>query len=139
MFDMHDHEIIFKWQSLIWCSREGFTNLVVVRTWSCGGSGGSKNGNRSRSQQTGNRGAVRASAKCSRADSMRLLVLAAVVMLSTLQANVRARYPSQSQEVSFCPILDEYCQCSVDLQEFICRAAGFTTVPSALPHSITKL
>lgn len=81
-------------------------------------------------------------AECSRADSMRLLVLAAVVVtMSTLRADlVRARFSSsQSPEVAQCPILEDRCQCSSDLQEFVCRAAGFTTVPTALPLTITKL
>lgn len=44
-----------------------------------------------------------------------------------------------SQELTFCAGFDNKCQCSQDLKEFSCRAAGFLNVPINLPSTIVKL
>ncbi|XP_065158944.1 lutropin-choriogonadotropic hormone receptor isoform X2 [Atheta coriaria] len=77
---------------------------------------------------------------------MRLLLLAAVVMLSKLQPHAARltvteghHHQPHDASTSSCPILEGQCRCSADLQEFVCKTAGFTTVPSTLPNTITKL
>ncbi|RZC36449.1 hypothetical protein BDFB_007467 [Asbolus verrucosus] len=47
--------------------------------------------------------------------------------------------PTDSATPAPCAILEERCQCTPDLQEFVCRTAGFTEVPQNLPYSIAKL
>lgn len=75
------------------------------------------------------------------------LLFAFFAFFSWTPAGASARYsPSSSNqagggnlESSYCPVFEEKCRCSVDLLEFMCRAAGFRTLPQDLPHSITKL
>jgi hypothetical protein len=47
--------------------------------------------------------------------------------------------PTDSATSAPCAILEDRCQCTPDLQEFVCRTAGFTEVPPNLPYSITQL
>lgn len=68
---------------------------------------------------------------------MRLLLLAAVVMLSAMQRRAGAR--RDVPDAARCPVLEDRCRCSLDLQEFVCREAGFVEVPEQLPPTITKL
>ncbi|KAK9753362.1 hypothetical protein QE152_g3493 [Popillia japonica] len=89
-----------------------------------------------------------------RADhSMRLhqhLMLAAVVLLVMLLLFERwphvgalillpTQKSSQQHEPTFCPILEDYCRCTANQQEFVCKAAGFTSIPGDLPDSVFKL
>lgn len=39
----------------------------------------------------------------------------------------------------YCPVLEDVCRCGLNLQEFVCREAGFTGVPQVLPTTVTKL
>ncbi|GJQ77373.1 hypothetical protein Trydic_g20779 [Trypoxylus dichotomus] len=73
------------------------------------------------------------------------LMLAAVLvmlLLFTRWPHVGALLlPTQKShhETTFCPILEDYCRCTANQQEFVCKAAGFTAIPEELPDSVFKL
>ncbi|XP_063916114.1 lutropin-choriogonadotropic hormone receptor isoform X1 [Zophobas morio] len=61
-----------------------------------------------------------------------------LVIAAAVYAALGAAVPPTDPATAPCAILEERCQCTPDLQEFVCRTAGFTEVPH-LPYSITKL
>ncbi|XP_008192240.1 lutropin-choriogonadotropic hormone receptor isoform X3 [Tribolium castaneum] len=65
-----------------------------------------------------------------------VLVIAAAAVYAAFGASVP---PTDPATAAPCAILEDRCQCTPDLQEFVCRTAGFTEVPHTLPYSITKL
>lgn len=71
-----------------------------------------------------------------------VLILPANSLPETMQTHAIQQQPTNHkipQEITYCPLYDGQCKCSVDYKEFVCRTAGFTKVPNALPKSITKL
>ncbi|XP_044255117.1 lutropin-choriogonadotropic hormone receptor isoform X3 [Tribolium madens] len=68
--------------------------------------------------------------------SLVLVIAATAAVYAVFGASVP---PTDSATSTPCAILEDRCQCTPDLQEFVCRTAGFTEVPHNLPYSITKL
>lgn len=69
-----------------------------------------------------------------------MAMLLEVLVVAALAVVVGASSTSGPTTKPQCaPDLQEWCQCAGSGREYTCRAAGFTTVPDALPVHITKL